>query len=1484
MSSDEKPDLKAVFKRVANAVLAIELLKSGVRKKKLVSAEPEDAAEAEEAAKAEADLAEQPDAPTDSKSTPPNEKPGQEDTPAAAAPEEAAGKTAQDTPAAAAPEKSAGKTAQDTPAAEATEKSTGKAAQDTLVAAAAEETAGKTAQDTPAAAAPEKSAGKTAQDTTAAAATEKSSGKAAQDTLVAAAAEKPAGKTTPASPRRKPRSDQEEAKVRARLDRLKELEKGSPEELQAACLYFQTRFRGFYAQTAFQQMKWRAHKQKKEFEMSEGAMEEEELRERYGTLKVNVRGVHGLGPSRKPRFGSLSVRLVKSTPVRRKQSAGIVQLFLSCEVVGKPETRCFTKAVKADHQTAPVWDETHECMNWNTGDGLQIQVWSRREIKGEHEDEVLGAAILNADAFSGLEGANGFDGDLPLAPTQTEKSAAPAAFAQANKVATVCSVRVRVEMVVAKIVIESAEGLQNAVGWTKPDAYVLCEVSNRPHKNFQTHCHEPSRHPNWNFTHVLTQVTPEDSLAFSVYHAGEKEDELLGTATMPCKEALVAGCQVDLRLDQTPNNCFAFLKIRTMTSMTALSCMFELKDKEWSRKQTSWIPYTLNPVWDEAIVIPCYEAGDRLMLTLYEQCGLDCTREALGHTELFTSQFTWPKAPRGFRGEMNIEPELPSKGQNDHEGNLARVMAAKKQAPLLKLRVEAVLDDGHDYNSSDDDIFYNQKPVKSGKKSKRQSLAAEESGDAAGSAEQGDASMSESSGEDSEIERLRIQTAHGQGGGSVNIAHRSCRDHFAVLNRKEFEKVILALESGSLSSYAAAAHLRAADRRSGAVPADEVKHVDSSLDLGGGLVVSELKEVFDCLKGLLAFTYGTIDKRMQVADTEARRAAELRRSLQFSAKKIQSFWKMKQAAKRTKSLLADRDQSALFDCFHLRCNAPPSIGAYFDVMIYLFYKVGSAHVKVSIIDHDGMETVEEVGCQTKELPDGVLLFTPAADREEEPRPPFQVFVRGPIGGREIRIGPRFPVLDQLWDEVPPLLESHCQADRYRVVNLAHMSPETRARQGRASAVDELEDDEVAEEEVEDLSTAEKTTQDRRRESPSTKQTEIMHEGWLQAWLLTMKWKWLYAVLQPTRLVLYSAKDQTTKMDELHFTQAFRFLAFKDRNAPPLVAKFKAHRFGFLIQPDGKVGKTHLFDADDAVSYKEWHNAIMMAATSSCGAVAGASTGFRKQLGCPRHGSSKKDISDDVARRIHAVLCPAFKKAQVAKAGSAPRLLLAELGDAATGLIDVEVFKSILRMELRIPQGAYSEEDMEKFMAALEPNSTGALLIDPLCRFLESGNADILRAAKEEHAAELAAMQERRKQDARGRNSADSQGLQRRMAFAKDKTDSMKPVFKRPTAAANWCIAWYVDDHAEGELFPSRDAAVASFLRRTPEYQGAGGVIGVCLFGRNGEELRYYGSRCVKDDLLMWRELNSTQKPFQGLQSRGNSPARRRVQPRQGAGR
>merc|ERR1719482_2236725 len=127
--------------------------------------------------------------------------------------------------------------------------------------------------------------------------------------------------------------------------------------------------------------------------------------------------------------------------------------------------------------------------------------------------------------------------------------------------------------------------------------------------------------------------------------------------------------------------------------------------------------------------------------------------------------------------------------------------------------------------------------------------------------------------------------------------------------------------------YAAAAELRAAERRCGAARDLQQESIT------GGLQVADVRQSFSQLKGFLGFAFSTIDRAMRVADPEVRGQEMIDWRRNRAACSVQSFTRKYLSAKRRRGLMSDLRNRIMYDCFHVSCNAPLSLGVNMDISI-----------------------------------------------------------------------------------------------------------------------------------------------------------------------------------------------------------------------------------------------------------------------------------------------------------------------------------------------------------------------------------------------------------------------------------------------------------------------------------------------------------------------------------------------------------------------
>jgi len=115
-----------------------------------------------------------------------------------------------------------------------------------------------------------------------------------------------------------------------------------------------------------------------------------------------------------------------------------------------------------------------------------------------------------------------------------------------------------VEVTQLCVIIEGAHGLRDAdrgFAGNLSDPFCLCEVPGRPHATFRTRVVKNNLNPRWDYASVLSNITLEDKLVFTVYDADYSgAGEVLGTATLGLNSIPINGLQAELTLvDEHPN-------------------------------------------------------------------------------------------------------------------------------------------------------------------------------------------------------------------------------------------------------------------------------------------------------------------------------------------------------------------------------------------------------------------------------------------------------------------------------------------------------------------------------------------------------------------------------------------------------------------------------------------------------------------------------------------------------------------------------------------------------------------------------------------------------------------------------------------------------------------------------------------------------------------------------------------------------------------
>merc|ERR1712087_545887 len=93
--------------------------------------------------------------------------------------------------------------------------------------------------------------------------------------------------------------------------------------------------------------------------------------------------------------------------------------------------------------------------------------------------------------------------------------------------------------------------------------------------------------------------------------------------------------------------------------------------------------------------------------------------------------------------------------------------------------------------------------------------------------------------------------------------------------------------------------------------------------------------------------------------------------------------------------------------------------------------------------------------------------------------------------------------------------------------------------------------------------------------------------------------------------------------------------------------------------------------------------------------------------------ARKKISDDVARRVQSSLKNAIS-------GSDPQTLFRKYDKDKNGTFEVQEFRRLIRVELKVPPAILRDDDINLLISALDDDGSGSLSIDELVDFVERG--------------------------------------------------------------------------------------------------------------------------------------------------------------------
>eukprot|EP00929_Paragymnodinium_shiwhaense_P048071 TRINITY_DN24360_c0_g1_i3.p1 TRINITY_DN24360_c0_g1~~TRINITY_DN24360_c0_g1_i3.p1 ORF type:complete len:1127 (+),score=248.55 TRINITY_DN24360_c0_g1_i3:382-3762(+) len=936
------------------------------------------------------------------------------------------------------------------------------------------------------------------------------------------------------------------------------------------------------------------------------------------------------------------------------------------------------------------------------------------------------------------------------------------------------SVRLQVHPVVAKVIIKYAQGLRRKQGYPKADAYCVCEVLDQPFKTFQTDVQPDALQPQWMHRDLLTGIKPSDTLSFKVFHRdkGDNDDELLGCVKLPCSECLLGGLNKDLILEDTPVQIEATLRVQINVSATALFCTYEFENKPHSKVHTSFTRCLAASTWDHECIVPFYTCNDTLLINLWRQSGIDQKVTALARCRIGSHQFTWPQADGGFDGSLQLQLLEGEKPPTSAEADPSEAAPAAG-SPQIKLRI------------------YLQEPPSHG--------------------------TADSTDEDDDGVPDRVQR----------------KDYLAILNRQDFERVVGALEQAAMHPYAAAAELRAAERRSGA--AREKHSLDPTSSQQSQ--VHEVRQTFSQLKGFLGFAFSVIDRSIKVADPVVRNEELTHWRQVQAARKIQNSVRQWQALKSRRKLYEDLRNRIMYDCFHIRCGAPPSVGLSMDISVKHFYMVSEAHIILKVLQPSGKEERTEIHYTMEAYPDGKYLFKPMVEDEETtsgivPRP-FAGTVTGTLGKRRLRVGDGFPVVGTFWDHLPVFVETHTHND---------------AKRNREGEKEEAEDhlEGLSDGDDGDAQPSEWSSSSSTSSSGSGEDSEIIYSGWLEVLGTHKRFTWRYCTLSVDKLCYYAKDDLAVKRGEMPITRGLELLPFRDNSAPFEVQHFRGERqHGFVVAPCGWNRRLYFFDAHDVMNFREWSDRIWGAVAAQA-LLAGERPGLPQQreltnsLQRQPPQTYRNMLSQAEARHVQVVLQKHCLELQ-----EDPARAMRRYDPQKSGFLLPEAFKIFVRKEMGVRPLSLKEAELESLLSALQHQQTGAIPIAAVVDFMRTGQLGDRKGDEDVD-----------RTDATAASSEARRSRAKRGAIA-HQPSKMHSVWlqSEPQKSSLFCVAMFRGSDVEGWFEVNETKAKALFMKLEPKYKGYEGIEAMIMLGKFGEELRYFGSRLVIDQLLIWRELN-----------------------------